>query len=411
MGLPQSDNPNTMLPGSDSVHPLKLAIVTRRFWPYSGSTEMAVGDLASQLRELGHTVDILTVRWEKNWPTHFQFQEHSVHRISRPTTSPWSSFRYLRSMTRELDEIQPDGIIVFELGVEAWSICKSFGGRIPLVIRIDSQTLDAQQRQSEFTARQVMALNMATRVLVKSATTLDRIKRHPSVKNEEIVVVPEGILIDHKHVRTPALHGASRGAISDAHPVLMIGPTQPLVVCGAPLEGDEGWTDLIHAWTRVLKRHPKARLWIVGDGKKGRQVWDQILDLNLVQSVIMPGSFDDWFDVLQAADVYVHPMRNGESTGFLPRAMAAGVCCIVASTQSPPSIIEDNVNGLVADPQDPRGIAELIHSALSNKQLRERLGQAALRSSATAYDIKRLVHHYLDPIKHLRRPATQFVDQ
>ena len=162
---------------------------------------------------------------------------------------------------------------------------------------------------------------------------MDRITNHPSVKNTSIYVVPDGIQIDPGATRTPSDYGASRVAISDAHPVLMIGPTQPLVVCGAPLHGDEGLIDLIDAWPRVLERFPKSRLWIVGDGKKGRQVWEYIQEKHLVHSVIMPGSFDDLHDILQACDVYVHPLRSDESCGFLARALVGVVCCVVASTR------------------------------------------------------------------------------
>ena len=394
----QTEKPTEALTDPKVAHPIRLAIVTRRFWPYSGTTEMAIGDLATAINRAGHSVEILTVRWEKTWPTYFQFQELPVHRVNRPTSGPWGSFRYLRSLTRELDGLELDGIIVFGLGEEAWAISKTFAGKIPFIIRIDNQYLGSRKRQPNLNARLLSALNLASAILVESESTKDRIVNHPGFKNQSIHVVRDGIEINPDQARTPTNYGASRVAISDAHPVLMIGPTQPLVVCGAPLDGDEGWTDLIDAWPRVLERFPKSRLWIVGDGKKGRQVWDQMLDKDLVHSVIMPGSFDDLYDVLQATDVYVHPRRSDESCGFLARALVAGVCSVVTSTQSTRSIVENNVNGLVVGKKEPRALADAIILALSNNELRERLGRAALKSSVTAYDINHLVQYFLDPI-------------
>lgn len=398
MSSPPNEKPTESSPGFKAARPLRLAIVTRRFWPYSGTTEMAICDLAAEIKRAGHSLDILTVRWEKIWPTHFQYQELQVHRINRPSSNPWGSFRYLRSLTRELVELDLDGIIVYGLGEEAWAISRTFGGKIPFVIRIDNHLLGTHKRLPSFTARQLLALNTATSVLVESQWTKDRIANHPDVNNRAILVVRDGIRINPDHARTPTDYGASRVAISDAHPVLMIGPTQPLVVCGSPLHGDEGLTDLIDAWPRVLERFPKSRLWILGDGKNGRQVWEQTLEKDLVHSVIMPGSFDDLYDVLQAADVYVHPLRSDECCGFLARAMVAGVCSVTTSTQSTQSVVENNVNGLVVGIQDPRALADAIILALSNNELRDRLGRAALKSSVTAYDIKRLVDHFLDPL-------------
>ncbi len=379
-------------------NPLRLAIVTRRFWPYSGPTEMAIGDLATEIKRRGHSIDVLTIRWEKNWPTHFQFQELSVHRINRPASGPWGSFRYLRSLTRKLIELNLDGIIVFGLGEEAWAISKTFGGKVPYVIRLDNHLLGPQECQPTFSIRQLSALNGAARVLVDSQWTLDWMDHHPSVKNTEIVVVQDGITIASEHTHFSTEYNASRIAVSDAHPVLMIGPTQPLVVCGSPLNGDEGFMDLIDAWPQVLERFPKSRLWIVGDGRKGRQVWEYTLEKNLVHSVIMPGSFDDLHDILRAADVYVHPLRSDENCGFLARALVDGVCSVVTSTQSTRTVIENNVNGLVVGIGDSRALADAMRLAISNAELRARLGNAALKSAATTYDIKHLVCHFLDPI-------------
>lgn len=399
-GSPPADPPNPQPP-----QPIRLAIVTRRFWPYSGMPEMAVGDLATEIRQSGYLVDVFTIGWEKNWPRQFEFQELPVHRINRPSPGPWGSFRYLRALTRALVERNVDGIIVFGLGDEAWAVSKTFGQKIPFVIRIDDQLLEKRKRMPSFTSRQIAALNSAASVLVESEWMKDRITQHSGVDPHSIVVVRNGIRIPDPPGRTRSAYGDSRVAISDAHPVLMIGPTQPLVVCGAPLEGDHGWLDLIEAWPKVLDRFPKSRLWILGDGKRGRQIWERMLEQNLVHSIIMPGSFDDLDDVLQAADVTVHPLRSDENCGFLARALAAGVCSVVTSTQSTRSIVENNVNGLVVNPNDPGAMADAIILALSHPELRERLGNSASESSATAYDIKRLIRHYIEPLLDPVRPT------
>ncbi len=376
---------------------LRLAVVTRRFWPFSGTTEMAVGDLVSSIKKIGHDVDLFTIRWEKNWPAYFQFQEFPVHRVNRPLNGPWGSFRYLRTLARQLVEVEPDGIIVNGLGDEAWSIGKKFANEVPLVIRLDNHQFDDTPKQSSLTTRQIAALNSAASVVVDSQWTADKVGSHPAVNSDSICIVPEGISVSEDHKRTLARQGSSRAAISDAHPVLMIESAQPLVVCGSPLNGDAGMLDLIDAWPRVLARFPMARLWILGDGKEGRTVWDRLLDRHVVNSVIMPGSFDDLTNVFQAADVYVHPLRSDESCGFLARALAHGVCSVVTANKSSDSKVENNVTGLVVDSESPRAMADAMILALSNSDLRDRLGRAALKSAKSAYDIKRMVQPYIEP--------------
>ena len=379
--------------------PLKIAIVSRRFWPYSGTTEFAVADLASQIKRLGHAVEILTVRWEKNWPLYFEYDEIPIRRINRSASHPWRSFRYLRSLTRELKQLELDGIIVFGLDEEAWAISRSFSGKTPFVIRIDNHFLGAKNEVSELTPRQLFAVNSAQRVLTDSLWTQQRVSEYPGVTNPHVNVAHEGILLDKIKERQHSLQSDSRVAISDAHPVLMIGTDQPLVICGAPLDGDSGLFDLIDAWTRVITQFPKSKLWILGDGPKSRDVWTKILEKHLVQSVIMPGSFDDTHEIFQAADLYVHPLKSDESCGFLARALAAGVGTVVTSTQFTQTVIENNVSGLVIHPDDPRALGDAIILALGNPDLRKRLGQEGRISAIKQFDIQNSVRDFLLPFE------------
>ncbi|GEM_PF-1274574 len=394
--------------------PLKIAIVSRRFWPYSGTTEFAVADLASQIKRLGHTVEILTVRWEKNWPLHFDYDEIPIRRINRPQTHPWGSFRYLRSLTRELNQLELDGIIVFGLDEEAWAVSRAFSGKIPFVIRIDNHFPGAKKGGPELTPRQLFAVNSAQALLTDSLETQKQISQQPGVNKSLVKVAHEGILLDKIRERQQSLQSDARVAISDAHPVLLIGSNQPLVICGAPLEGDPGMLSLLDAWSRVIAQFPKAKLWILGDGSEGRVVWTNILEKHLVQSVVMPGSFDDTQEIFQAADLYVHPLKSDEGCGFLARALAAGVGSVVTSTQFTQTIVEHNVNGLVVNTDDPRALGDAIILALGNPDLRVRLGEEGRMSAIKQFDIQNSVNHFLRPFEKqttLRIPDSSSTDK
>lgn len=383
----------------EDFFPLKIAIVSRRFWPYSGTTEFAVADLASQIKRRGHSVEILTVRWEKNWPLYFDYDEIPIRRINRSQSHPWRSFRYLRSLTRELKQLDLDGIIVFGLDEEAWAVSRAFSGKIPFVIRIDNHFPGAKKGGPELTPRQLSAVNSAQSLLTDSCETQKKILEQPGVTNSQVKLAPEGILLDKIKQRQQSLQSDARVAISDAHPVLLIGSNQPLVVCGAPHEGDPGMLSLLDAWPKVIAQFPKAKLWILGDGSKGRDIWTNILEKHLVQSVVMPGSFDDTHEIFQAADLYVHPLKSDESCGFLARALAAGVGTVVTSTEFTQTVIENNVSGLVVHADDPRALGDAICLALGNPDLRERLGEEGRMSAIKQFDIQNSVDDFLQPFK------------
>lgn len=384
--------------------PLKIAIVTRKFWPISGATEYAVSDLARAIKEKGHLPLLLTVRWERTWPAYFHFNEFSVHRINRSANAPWSSFRYLRSLQQKIAELRVDGIIVIGLGEEAWAVSKSFAGKIPYVVRVDNHLLGTSGGRPNLSSRQITSLKSAEAIFAESNWTANRLQLHPAVKSRHINVVPDGIKIDPEFKRSPTRKGTARIAISDAHPILMIQQTQPLVICGAPLNGDEGLLDLVIAWQHVLERNRKAKLWLIGEGPKSRLVWEEVVDRGLVHSIIMPGSFDDLDEVFQAADVYVHPLRSDQQCSFLDRAMAAGVCPVVTETAATRDRITSNENGLSLSSGNHRALAEAINHALDNQDLCDRLGRAASKTAAKAYDVENFVDQYLEVFAH---PVTQ----
>ncbi len=184
-------------------------------------------------------------------------------------------------------------------------------------------------------------------------------------------------------------------ALSDAHPILQIDATQPLAVCGATLDGDQGLFDLVDTWSLVRDRLPKARLWILGDGIKGHQIWERIIDLELADSIIMPGSFDNLSDIFQAADIYVHPLRSDAGCGCLARAMAAGCCIVATNNRFTKDFITKNVNGLLTPPGNPRAMAEAICLALGDNDLRDRLGRAAQPLGIERFDVDKVVSAYL----------------
>ena len=360
----------------------RIAIVSRRFWPICSSTELATCAVASELDAAGHQVDIFTIRWEKSWPRFFKFQNLNVHRINRPVAGPWGGFRYVRNLNRAIIEQEPEAIIVFGVGDEAWAVAKTFAGKVPFTIRIDSLVLGAKEAKPDFSNRQLTALDAAERLVVDSQWTAERLSMHPEIDDSKISIIEDPVPAEpdgSKQQLSNVTAASARVAISDAHPVLMIQANQPLVVTASPMEDDMGMLDLVASWPRVLRRFPNARLWIIGEGKHSRRVWDLIMDRHLVHSVIMPGSFDELDDLFSAADLYVHPLRSNQSCSFLKLAIAKGLCPIVTEHPSTTAIVEDRVSGIVVGAQDSHAISNAIVESLDSDEFRNSIRENAGR--------------------------------
>ena len=377
--------------------PKRLAIITRRFWPVSGATELAVGRLAKALHAAGHAVEIFTVCWQKDWPKNLHFGEVPVRRLPKSPSRSWPSFRSNRALSRHLLDFQADGILAFGADDETWAAAKAFSDQLPLVVRIDSQSFDQEHSKSNSVSRQTQVLEMASSILVDCSKTGEEVKRVCIECGHKVQVVPD--LIDHAGLsqRTRARQNAARNALSDAHPVLSIETDQPLVVCAAPLNQDGGVLDLVRAWPSVLHQFPKARLWILGDGPSGQTVWEEINKLELVYSVIMPGFFDELSEVLVAADLYVHPLRHSGYDSRLAEALLSGSCCVAGPTSQDDGLIQHDQTGLIADSQETDNFADTLCQALSQPDLRQRLGAAGRLANQSQFESEQILAGYLKP--------------
>lgn len=391
----QPDQKKESCPDPSSWDPKRLAIITRRFWPVSGASELAVGRLAAAIHGVGHTVEIFTINWQKTWPSNLHFGETPVRRLPKSTSGPWRSLRAIRPLSRYLVDFQPDGILAFGYDEQTWLAAKTFSDQIPFVVRIDSCLLDPDRSRSSNTTRQTQVLEMATSLLVDCQKTADELERRSPDCGGKIQIVPDLTNTAQPDQRTPARKNAARNALSDAHPVLSIETDQPLAICAAPLGNDGGVLDLVRAWPAVLERHPRARLWIIGDGHSGETVWEEINELGLVYSVIMPGFFDDLSEVLLAADVYVHPLRHAGYDSRLIEAILSGICCVASPASEQEGLIRNGETGVIADPGQTAVFSNALIDTLCQSNLRQRLGHAGHRANGPNFEPQKVLGRYL----------------
>lgn len=184
------------------------------------------------------------------------------------------------------------------------------------------------------------------------------------------------------------------------------------------MNGDGGVCDLVKAWRIVLESFPKAKLWILGDGPRSRKVWDTISDLDLIYTAIMPGYFDDLDEIFQAADLYVHPMREPVNCRCLLEAIAKGVCPLVTNTSMEPIPKRDSegrrigqtiqvqrdATGIVAPQGNPSALGEAITMALRNSDRRTQLGTEAATQFEAATELNRIGNVFLDTLLGVRQP-------
>lgn len=165
-----------------------------------------------------------------------------------------------------------------------------------------------------------------------------------------------------------------------------IQPQKGLIVFVGTLTKKKGLIELIQAMPMVRKVVDTAHLWIIGRDtiddetrKSFRSKLESIIDPSCYDHIrfIEPVSNDQLPLHLAQAEVCAFPSHM-ESFGRVYIESMAMEKAVVAPNIGPSiHIIQDGITGLLCDPFDPRSIAAQIVKALSNPELRKRLGTQA----------------------------------
>ncbi|MDA1179973.1 MAG: glycosyltransferase family 4 protein, partial [Planctomycetota bacterium] len=139
--------------------PLRIALVTRSFWPQTGGAEKLMGRLAIGLQERQAKVQIVTAQWNTTWPISQDWHGVSLTRIPQPKQRFWGTLCYMRGLRNWLREYREsiDIVYVSMLKQDAYVALREYRRHrpIPVVLRAEGGGLggDAQWQDSHWLGR------------------------------------------------------------------------------------------------------------------------------------------------------------------------------------------------------------------------------------------------------------------
>ena len=165
------------------------------------------------------------------------------------------------------------------------------------------------------------------------------------------------------------------------------------------LEKRKGLRFLLRAWPEVMRRHPEARLDVVGRGRPlegykrfaARQGWSP-------EDVVFAGyvSGEDLPRYYQAADLFCAPNTGQESFGIvLLEAMAAAVPIVAADIPGYRDVVTHEREGVLVETKNSGALADAISRLLANPSLRAAMLEAG-QAKARRYDWGRVSGEVLE---------------
>jgi glycosyltransferase involved in cell wall biosynthesis len=362
------------------MKPLRVVLITRRFWPLVGGAEMAVANLAAALHDAGHSVTLLTARWHPEWPQEILHCGVRVVRIPQARTRFLGTLGYMRRLrawlTRHSDQF--DLVYVSMLKHEAFvAVGAARRGRFRVVLRAEGggQTGDvawhAKARGGAWIARRC---RLADAVVAPSPAIQQELLAagFPSAR---LNYIPNGVAP--LPPRTPERRLAAREALATAHPVLSLSPNTQLAVYVGRLSAEKGLFALVDAWTKVTSARGNVRLWLVGAGPLRDDLARRIEQLHLRGRCVLVGSFDSVEDLLTAADLFVLPSYEEGMSLALLEAMSAGLPIVASDIPGNRTLVVDGEHGLLVKPGQSDAIAAALNKLLDDRALANHYGEDA----------------------------------
>jgi glycosyltransferase involved in cell wall biosynthesis len=280
------------------------------------------------------------------------------------------------ALFRVLYTERPD-VVVLTKQREYWmgSVAARIAGRSAVVLRHGTRRAlrNDLKRRLSFGA-------LSDLVLVNSSAVKEMLLESPWLEPEKVKVLHNGVTTE------PVEAGLGRRILID----LGI-PVGAPVVCGVGrLTWLKGFDVLVRAFALVAGRLPGARLLVLGEGGRRRELEDEALRSGVSGATHFVGHRDEVREILSDVDAYVLSSRSEGMANTLLEAMSVGAPIVATDVSGTSEAVRDGIDALVVPPEDPAALAEAIHRLLSDRGLADRLGASALERARREFGMSRM---------------------
>ena len=142
----------------------------------------------------------------------------------------------------------------------------------------------------------------------------------------------------------------------------------PLLVSVGYLVERKGHHIAIDALSKLLVKHPQARLLVIGSGEELARLQALCVHLGVQANVTFTGALPnaDLYKWYSAADVLILASSREGWANVLLEAMACGTPVVATRIWGTPEVVANDVAGRLVDERDGTAFASTIHALLSN---------------------------------------------
>jgi glycosyltransferase involved in cell wall biosynthesis len=325
-----------------------------------GGVERVVTNTANAFEEdLGHSVDIISVFPQKNKRAYIKINKKiKIFYLSKATSSNVKLVKYLKlneKLRRLIADNRYDIVISNSVSLTLMILFIRLFSNSYKIIAWEHSQYDNASKHMKF-LRKVFYRYLDLVVCLSHHD--ENIFKHLNNKATTIYN-----FIDDKHKENSKLE------------------TEKIIAVGR-LETEKGFDLLIKAFVKVNQKHPIWKLDIYGEGSQ-RDVLQKLIIENHLDGVIkLKGFVEDIDSIFPSYSIFVLSSRSESFGMVLLEAMSHGLACVSYNCKiGPTEIIDDKVDGLLAEAENIDDLSDKIETLIENNELRKYIANNAIVKS------------------------------
>jgi len=175
-------------------------------------------------------------------------------------------------------------------------------------------------------------------------------------------------------------------------------PTKPdgtyLIGSLGRLHAQKGMDLLLHAAKIVLKKFPRCRFLIGGEGPEKENLEALARTLEIQSHVTFPGLIKDSKDFLSQLDLFVLASRWEGMPNVILEAMSLQKPVVSTRVGGAIDLIDDGQDGMLVPPEEPDACAKAILALLDDSNLRRRISEAAFEKVKQKFALGPMIRAY-----------------
>lgn len=338
-------------------------VVPKYPFPVVGGLERQAHELSKSLAARGHTITILSSRFDSTQTDddvvegiHVRRIPWSESKVRRFLVMPWRLFRVIARLRRELEVVHVHNITWF--GAFTTIAAKLLG--LPVIAKLPSYGSFGieSERARSFGWLRILLLRLCDSLVAMS---------RESLKEVEEIHFPIGRVL--KTINGISLNNAPEPSARAG------GSAKVRAIFVGRLSVEKGVEDLLHAWSLLRGRNAaSAVLRIIGEGPLAADLQQLSRELGLDEVVTFTGYSTNVPEEMAAADLFVLPSHTEGNSNSILEAMRAALPIVATRVGGTPLQVGPEGLRFLFEPGDRAALAEALLALIEDRELRAAKG-------------------------------------